>query len=378
MSTPATVRSRVRLALDRAWAAAEAAGTLPALPAECRGRRSRSSGRPTRSTATSRRNLAMKLARPYRDGAAGDRHGARRGARDRAPTDPASPIAEAAEVAPPGFLNLRLSRRRSWPRRSTPSSPTRRPGAGSRRPRPRRVNVEFVSANPTGPLHDRQRPRRVRRRPALPRPRGRRPAVTREYYFNDSGGQIRNLGASVRGDSAAASRSPRTATTGDYVADLAAAVPADVWAAADGARRRRGPDPRALGRRPGPGRHRGEPRPARRPLRRLDERGARSTTRAGSSGRSSGSASAATSTSRTARLWFRSTDVRRRQGPGHHPLERRADLLRRRHRLRHREVQPRLRPPHLHLGRRPPRRRSPGSRNAAEAMGYDREPSRCS
>ncbi len=52
--------------------------------------------------------------------------------------------------------------------------------------------------------------------------------------------------------------------------------------------------------------------------------------------------------------------VRRRQGPRDHPVRRAADLLRGRHRLRHREVQPRLRPPHLHLGRRPPRDGGPG------------------
>ena len=57
--------------------------------------------------------------------------------------------------------------------------------------------------------------------------------------------------------------------------------------------------------------------------------------------------------------WFRSTDLRRRQGPRHLPHRRRADLLRGGHRLRDREVQPRLRQAHLHLGRRPPRHRGP-------------------
>jgi arginyl-tRNA synthetase len=58
--------------------------------------------------------------------------------------------------------------------------------------------------------------------------------VTREYYFNDSGGQIRNLGASVaalrRGDAV-----PDDGYHGDYVADLAAGLPDETWAAATAA-----------------------------------------------------------------------------------------------------------------------------------------------
>jgi arginyl-tRNA synthetase len=55
--------------------------------------------------------------------------------------------------------------------------------------------------------------------------------VTREYYFNDSGGQIRVLGASV----AALRRGgpvPEDGYKGDYVGDLSSELPADVWARA--------------------------------------------------------------------------------------------------------------------------------------------------
>jgi arginyl-tRNA synthetase len=55
--------------------------------------------------------------------------------------------------------------------------------------------------------------------------------VTREYYFNDSGGQIRNLGASVaalrRGDPV-----PEDGYKGEYVHDLVGVLPDDVWTAA--------------------------------------------------------------------------------------------------------------------------------------------------
>jgi arginyl-tRNA synthetase len=94
--------------------------------------------------------------------------------------------------------------------------------------RPRSVNVEFVSANPTGPLH-------------IGNARGAfvgdllcrvleagGQQVTREYYFNDVGGQIPNLGASIlairRGEDV-----PDDGYHGDYVVELAEAVPDDVW-----------------------------------------------------------------------------------------------------------------------------------------------------
>ena len=96
---------------------------------------------------------------------------------------------------------------------------------------PRRVNVEFVSANPTGPL-------------TVGNARGAfvgdllcrvleagGQEVTREYYFNDSGAQIEHLGASVaavrRGEPV-----PEDGYKGAYVEDLAKAVPDDVWALA--------------------------------------------------------------------------------------------------------------------------------------------------
>ena len=96
---------------------------------------------------------------------------------------------------------------------------------------PRVVNVEFVSANPTGPLHI-GNARGAFVGDLLSRvleAGGQR--VTREYYFNDSGGQIRNLGASVvalrRGEPV-----PDDGYKGDYVRDLADEVPDDVWAQA--------------------------------------------------------------------------------------------------------------------------------------------------
>ncbi len=129
-----------------------------------------------------------------------------------------------AEVAGPGFINFRLSGRllreslvrvleddEDYGRRSGPAA--------------ERVNVEFVSANPTGPLHVAH---------------GRGAAlgdaiasllewtgheVGREFYVNDAGGQIRRLGESVearwqelRGREG---RVPEGGYHGDYVEEIA-------------------------------------------------------------------------------------------------------------------------------------------------------------
>ena len=175
-------------------------------------------------------NLAMKLARPYRMAplAIGAALAAEIVA--EAEGDPAGTPVATAEVAPPGFLNLRL---RDGALESTIAAILADPPAwgvvagGS----PRSVNVEFVSANPTGPLHV-GNARGAFIGDMLSRvleAGGQR--VTREYYFNDSGGQIRNLGASLaaikRGEPV-----PDDGYKADYVVDLAAELPADVWDAA--------------------------------------------------------------------------------------------------------------------------------------------------
>ncbi len=91
---------------------------------------------------------------------------------------------------------------------------------------PRHFNVEFVSANPTGPL-------------TVGNARGAFVGdllsrvleavgheVTREYYFNDTGAQVDKIGASVvalsHGDPV-----PDDGYHGDYVADLARELPPD-------------------------------------------------------------------------------------------------------------------------------------------------------
>ncbi len=138
---------------------------------------------------------------------------------------------ERAEVAGPGFLNLVLSD--DWHRRALRSvlDAGERFGAGGVA-RPERILVEFVSANPTGPLVAASG-RHAAYGDALARILERHGHfVTREYYFNDAGNQIRQLGASVRAR-ARGEEVPEDGYQGAYVADLANEIPGAADAAVD-------------------------------------------------------------------------------------------------------------------------------------------------
>jgi arginyl-tRNA synthetase len=127
---------------------------------------------------------------------------------------------EKVEVAGPGFLNLFLSD--GWYRRAAGELASQ----GERLGRPpqvdetaERVNVEFVSANPTGPITA-----AGGRGAALGDSIARvlefcGHPVTREYYVNDRGGQIDRFAASIaarmKGDPI-----PEDGYEGDYVAEL--------------------------------------------------------------------------------------------------------------------------------------------------------------
>ena len=161
-------------------------------------------------------NLAMKLARDLK----------------RPPRDIATDLAGAltaddliarAEVAGPGFVNVWLN-----PRHVEQSVDAIR-AAGldygrSTTANPKSINVEFVSANPTGPL-------------TVGNARGAfvgdllcrvleavGQKITREYYFNDSGGQVERLGQSVLAR-AQGKEVPEDGYHGDYVGDIAKELP---------------------------------------------------------------------------------------------------------------------------------------------------------
>ena len=127
------------------------------------------------------------------------------------------------EVAGPGFLNLFLAD--AWYRRALRSivAAGERFGADQAE-RPERILVEFVSANPTGPLVAASG-RHAAYGDALARILERYGhEVSREYYLNDAGSQIDLLGASVRAR-ARGEEVPPGGYEGDYVIELAEEIP---------------------------------------------------------------------------------------------------------------------------------------------------------
>ncbi len=237
----------------------------------------------------------------------------------------------------PGFLNFRVAP--GWI--AAQVGPIRDAGRAYGRgtvSEPRRINVEFVSANPTGPLHV-GNARGAFVGDVLSRVLEAAVATrsSREYYFNDFGTQVINLGLSVlarRRDT----ELPEDGYRGAYVDDLAAEVPDERPRAGRCVRPMTPAESWGGGHGAGARRDRGQPGPPRRPLRRLEGGGLAPPTAAGSSGPSTRLRDQRT------RLRVRRRDVvpldrlRRRQGPRDLPLERAADLLRLGHRLRDREV----------------------------------------
>jgi arginyl-tRNA synthetase len=126
---------------------------------------------------------------------------------------------ERTEVAGPGFLNLFLSD--AWHRRALESVLAAGDAFGGGAADPaERILIEFVSANPTGPLVAASG-RHAAYGDALARIlelQGN--TVWREYYFNDAGNQIRLLGESVRAR-ARGEEVPEGGYQGEYVIELA-------------------------------------------------------------------------------------------------------------------------------------------------------------
>jgi len=131
---------------------------------------------------------------------------------------------QAMEIAGPGFINLRLT---AATRQAVVTEVLAAADRfGCQPAKADRVLVEFVSANPTGPLHLGHA-----RQAALGdgicnlfETQGWQ--VTREFYYNDAGVQIATLTASVqarlRGLKPGDAQWPEAAYNGDYIADIAA------------------------------------------------------------------------------------------------------------------------------------------------------------
>lgn len=137
-----------------------------------------------------------------------------------------------AEIAGPGFLNIRLA---ADAQGEIVAKILREEEAfgNSDALSGQRINLEFVSANPTGPIH-----LGGTRWAAVGDSLGRvleacGAEVTREYYFNDHGGQIdrfaRSLVAAAKGEP-----TPEDGYGGDYIREIASAVVEKNPAALDG------------------------------------------------------------------------------------------------------------------------------------------------
>jgi arginyl-tRNA synthetase len=132
-------------------------------------------------------------------------------------------LVSGAELAGPGFINLRLTH---TARIAVLSAISEQSSAFGRAPRSgKKVLVEFVSANPTGPLHV-GHARQAALGDALCRLFDACGFdVSREFYYNDAGNQIHNLALSVqaraRGLSPDDESYPAEGYKGDYIVDIA-------------------------------------------------------------------------------------------------------------------------------------------------------------
>ena len=139
------------------------------------------------------------------------------------------------EIAGPGFVNLRL---KPAAKQAVVAEVLRDTHTfGRRPPRAERVLVEFVSANPTGPLHVGHARQAALGDCICNLFEAQGWQVTREFYYNDAGVQIATLAAStqarLRGLAPGDAGWPEAAYNGDYIADIAAAYRARATVQAD-------------------------------------------------------------------------------------------------------------------------------------------------
>ncbi len=137
---------------------------------------------------------------------------------------PPSPHLEKAEVAGAGFINLFLTRRF---KQQVVNRILERGATYGTRPSGNRgkVQVEFVSANPTGPLHVGHGRQAALGDAIAAVLESQGHPVTREFYYNDAGAQIDKLALSVqaraKGRKPGAAGWPEEGYNGEYIEDIA-------------------------------------------------------------------------------------------------------------------------------------------------------------
>jgi arginyl-tRNA synthetase len=167
-------------------------------------------------------NIAMQLAKPLK-----------RNPRELAQGIVAALLAEpaargviaSAEIAGPGFINLRIpaaAKQRVVAEVLSAGAAFGRGSAGAGQ----RLLVEFVSANPTGPLHVGHGRQGALGDALCGLFEAQGYKVNREFYYNDAGVQIANLALSVqarcRGLAPGEADWPESAYNGEYIADIGA------------------------------------------------------------------------------------------------------------------------------------------------------------
>ncbi|WP_305821180.1 arginine--tRNA ligase [Massilia brevitalea] len=166
-------------------------------------------------------NIAMQLAKPLKTN---PRELATRLVAALLADPQAAGLIEAAEVAGPGFINLRVA---AGAKQAVVRSILEQGQAFGRGTagEGHHAIIEFVSANPTGPLHvgHGRQAALGDALSALFQAQGHQ--VTREFYYNDAGVQIATLATSVqaraRGFKPGDAEWPESAYNGDYIQDIA-------------------------------------------------------------------------------------------------------------------------------------------------------------
>ncbi|MFM7670536.1 MAG: arginine--tRNA ligase [Betaproteobacteria bacterium] len=147
-------------------------------------------------------------------------------------------LIESIDIAGPGFINLRLAlaaKQAVVARVFADAQCYGRSNTGA----DTKVLVEFVSANPTGPLHVGHGRQGALGDAMCALLEAQGHAVQREFYYNDAGVQIATLATSVqaraKGSQPGNADWPESAYNGDYIADIAADfIARKTSAAADG------------------------------------------------------------------------------------------------------------------------------------------------
>jgi arginyl-tRNA synthetase len=130
------------------------------------------------------------------------------------------------EIAGPGFINLRLTAEAKTAVVPVVLRQAEAFGLAFRSTAPTPVVVEFVSANPTGPLHVGHGRQAALGDAIAALLQARGFAVHREFYYNDAGAQINNLALSVqaraKGIAPDDASFPKDGYRGEYIGDIAA------------------------------------------------------------------------------------------------------------------------------------------------------------